>query len=64
MFWLSDKKPIGIKMNSDNTKLLVGTALAATWIALVVCKIQGAEDIINAIKIALTGISAYHLTAK
>jgi hypothetical protein len=42
-------------------KLLIGAALFATWVALVVCKVPGTEDIVNTIKLSLAGLGVYHL---
>lgn len=47
--------------SSDWTRLAIGTALFCTWTTLVVLKIDGAGDLITAIKLALTGLGAYHL---
>jgi hypothetical protein len=41
--------------------LTIGTVLFGTWVALVVLKIDAAQDLISAIKLALTGLGAYHL---
>lgn len=43
------------------TKLAIGTALFCTWVALVLFKVDGAQDLISAIKLALTGLGAYQL---
>ena len=48
-------------MNPTNIKLFIGTTLFFTWLGLVICKVEGAEDIISAIKLALAGLGAYHL---
>jgi len=48
-------------MNSTKIKLTVGVMLFATWLGLVVFKIDNANDIITAIKLALAGLGAYHL---
>ncbi len=48
-------------MTPTNIKLALGVGLFATWVALVVCKVSGTEEIISAIKLALTGLGAYHL---
>lgn len=47
--------------NPTNIKLAIGVLLFLTWLALVVFKVPGAEDIITAIKLSLTGLGAYHL---
>lgn len=48
-------------MTPTNIKLGIGVSLFATWVALVVCKVAGAEEIISAIKLALIGLGAYHI---
>lgn len=49
-------------MNQDGVKLVVGLVLLGLWTALVVFKVQGADELIGAIKAALTGLSAHYLT--
>jgi hypothetical protein len=44
-----------------NIKLGIGVGLFATWLALVIAKVDGSADIIAAIKLALAGLGAYHL---
>lgn len=48
-------------LNADKVKL--GTALLAValWVALVVFKVQGADDLIMACKTYLVSLGAYHL---
>jgi hypothetical protein len=45
-------------------KLGIGVMLFGTWVAFVVFKIDGAGDIISAIKLALMGLGVYHLNGK
>ncbi len=46
---------------SSYTKVFVGLVLFGTWLALVVVKVPGAEDLISNIKLALLGLGVYHL---
>lgn len=48
-------------MTPTNIKLGIGVGLFITWLALVIAKVDGATDIITAIKLALAGLGAYHL---
>jgi len=48
-------------MNTTKIKLGIGIMLFATWLGLVVFKVEQADDIITAIKLALAGLGAYHL---
>lgn len=48
-------------MNSTNIKLAIGGALFATWVALVICKVPGADDLISNIKLALGALGGYHI---
>lgn len=48
-------------MTPTNIKLAIGVGLFVTWVLLVVFKVDGAVDIISAIKLALAGLGAYHL---
>lgn len=48
-------------MNSTYIKLFIGVLLFATWIALVVFKVPGTDDIIGSIKLALAGLGVYHI---
>lgn len=48
-------------MNSTYIKLFIGVLLFVTWIALVVCKVPGTDDIIGTIKLALAGLGVYHI---
>lgn|GEM_PF-6548161 len=47
--------------STDWVKLAIGVALFCTWTSLVILKIDGAQDLILAIKLALAGLGAYHL---
>lgn len=49
-------------MSGDGVKLAIGVMLFGTWVALVVMKVSGADDIIAAIKVTLTGLSVHYLT--
>lgn len=49
-------------MSQDNAKLLIAAGLFGTWVALVGFKVAGAEDIVAAIKLSLTGLWAHILT--
>jgi hypothetical protein len=48
-------------MTPTNIKLAIGGVLFATWVALVVFKVDGGDDLISAIKLALIGLGAYHI---
>src|SRR5471032_3203058 len=48
-------------MNTTQIKLCIGLMLFATWLELVIFKVENAGDIITAIKLALAGLGAYHL---
>lgn len=48
-------------MTPTYIKLGIGVGLFVTWLGLVVFKVSDATDIISAIKLALTGLGAYHL---
>lgn len=48
-------------MTTTHIKLGIGVGLFITWLGLVVFKVDGAADIISAIKLALAGLGAYHL---
>lgn len=48
-------------MTPTQIKLRLGIMLFATWLGLVIYKVENAGDIINAIKAALVGLGAYHL---
>lgn len=50
-----------MNLKSTDIKLVLGLILFFTWVALVVCKTLGAEDLISAIKLSLAGLGAYHL---
>lgn len=41
-------------------KLAIGAVLFLTWVALVVLKVPGTEDIIAFIKVGLGGLGIYH----
>lgn len=41
-------------------KLAIGTVLFLTWVALVVLKVPGTEDLIAWIKVGLGGLGIYH----
>lgn len=47
--------------SSDWVKLALGVSLFCTWTSLVLMKVDGAQDLILAIKLALAGLGAYHL---
>lgn len=49
-------------MSSDGYKLLIGAALLAMWVALVVFKVPDAGDLIAFAKIGLTGLASHYLT--
>lgn len=51
-------------MNATNIKLGVGLLCFGVWLALVVFKVDGADDIISAIKITLAGLGVYHMNDK
>lgn len=46
---------------STYVKVFVGLILFGTWLALVVAKVPGADDLISNIKLALLGLGVYHL---
>lgn len=46
---------------ADRVKLLTGLIAFGVWIALVVCKVPGAEDLITGCKLYLASLGAYHL---
>lgn len=48
-------------MTDNQLKALIGALLFATWVGLVVAKVQGAGDLITCIKSALIGLGAYHI---
>jgi hypothetical protein len=48
-------------MNSTYAKMAIGAVLFGTWVALVVFKTVGAEDLIVTIKLALAGLGGYHV---
>lgn len=50
-----------MNLNPTSIKLFIGVLLFITWVALVVLKVAGSEDLITAIKLALAGLGAYHL---
>ena len=50
-------------MTPDQAKLLIALTLFGTWVALIVAKVPGTDDLIGTIKVALTGLSAHWLTA-
>lgn len=48
-------------MNDSIIKLIIGAVLFGTWVALVVFKVAGAEEIITTIKIFLSGLAGWHI---
>ena len=48
-------------MNDNTLKLIAGIVLFGTWVTLVVCKVQNANDLISCIKDALIGLGLYHM---
>ncbi len=48
-------------MTDNQLKAGVGLVLFATWVAFVVCKVPGADDLIQCIKGALLGLGFYHM---
>jgi hypothetical protein len=49
-------------MNSTYIKLFIGVFLSCLWAYFVIEHVQGAEDIISSIKLALMGLGVYHMT--
>lgn len=49
-------------MNENAVKLAIAGALFATWVGLIVAKVQGADEIIVAIKSVLGALSVHYLT--
>ena len=48
--------------SSGAVKLYIGMILGGVWIALVVCKIPGADDLISLCKYGLTALVTHYLT--
>lgn len=48
-------------MQNTYIKLAIGLVLFITWVALVVFKVPGTDDIIGVIKLALAGLGVYHI---
>lgn len=51
-------------MKQTYIKLFIGVMLFITWIALVVFRVPGSDDLITAIKACLLGLGVYHLGAR
>ncbi len=47
-------------MNATATRLAICAVLFATWVTLVVFRVQGDEEIIDVIKYALAILGGYH----
>lgn len=48
-------------LSDNDKKAAMAAALFATWVALVMLKVEHAEDLIGSIKLGLMGLGVHHL---